>query len=116
MRETNTSSLENLTVWRRDSPTPYLLSGLVLLIGIIAIAIALLILMCSNRKRPLPSTSSGELISWEMPGKQAATGVDTKPNIVVIMAGDEMPTYLATPTETEAAVTSIQICQCNSQV
>ncbi|GAB2288996.1 hypothetical protein Dimus_023299 [Dionaea muscipula] len=75
--------------WRWDSPTPYLYGGIGLFMLIIAIA--LVILACSNRK---PSSRSSS--NHQVPTACHAHGV--QPSIVVIMAGDHQPTYLATPT------------------
>lgn len=67
------------------------------------ITVALVILACSYRKSspaPTPNsgrgtTSSGEL---EKPAVQVDVNVGSdEPKIVVIMAGDDKPTYLAKP-------------------
>ncbi|XP_021738805.1 protein GLUTAMINE DUMPER 6-like [Chenopodium quinoa] len=110
MRETNTTS-----EWRWNSPTPYLFCAVVLLMGLIATA--LLMLACSYRKRPVsPSTLfDGEPVGWETAGVQSSTELDTKPKFVVIMAGDEKPTFLAAPTQIHA-VSSNHICRCDSPV
>ncbi|KAJ8471649.1 hypothetical protein OPV22_025992 [Ensete ventricosum] len=78
--------------WR--SPVPYLFGGLAAMMGLIAFA--LLLLACSYWKL------SGYLDGGDEPG--AKTGEEVampvacyEEKFVVIMAGDEKPTYLATP-------------------
>ncbi|OMO52663.1 hypothetical protein CCACVL1_29128 [Corchorus capsularis] len=74
-----------------NSPIPYLFGGLALMLGLIAMA--LLILACSFKKSP--SNNSTE----EKPAKQVMSSMqlEMEPEIVVIMAGDENPTYIANP-------------------
>ncbi|KAJ9683009.1 hypothetical protein PVL29_018839 [Vitis rotundifolia] len=74
MRPANSSSSSE--IWRWNSPFPYLFGGLALILGLIVVA--LIILSCSHKKR----TSSPD---------------HDKDKVIVIMAGDENPTYLATP-------------------
>ncbi|XWS47536.1 hypothetical protein CRYUN_Cryun14cG0160800 [Craigia yunnanensis] len=74
-----------------NSPIPYLFGGLAVMLGLIAMA--LVILACSFKKTP--SNSSGE--AEEKSTKQATMQLEMEPKIVVIMAGDENPTYLAKP-------------------
>ncbi|OIW05437.1 hypothetical protein TanjilG_23263 [Lupinus angustifolius] len=82
------SSLRNLS-----SPIPYLFGGLALLLGLISIA--LFIIVCSYRKHYSSSTINGD---EEKPtNKVVEMKVDSKPKIVVIMAGENNPTYLANP-------------------
>lgn len=74
-----------------SSPVPYLFGGLALMLALIAAA--LLILACSYRK----NSSSSAAADGEKPAKTAGTEEDSEPKIVVIMAGDSNPTYLAKP-------------------
>ncbi|PRQ53222.1 hypothetical protein RchiOBHm_Chr2g0164101 [Rosa chinensis] len=78
--------------WR--SPMPYLFGGLALMLGLVAVA--LLILACSYRRTSSDSTSSGR-----EDGKPTSRGVDdieaAEPKILVVMAGEKTPTYLAKP-------------------
>lgn len=106
MRETK------LAVWRWNSPTPYLFCAVVLLMGLIATA--LLMLACSYRKRP-SNSFDGEPIGCETSRIPTSTELDTKPKFVVIMAGDEKPTFLAAPTQIQP-VSSNHICTCGSPV
>ncbi|XP_041002916.1 protein GLUTAMINE DUMPER 4-like [Juglans microcarpa x Juglans regia] len=79
-----------------NSPIPYLFGGLALMLGLISMA--LVILACSYRKYSLSDSSrprdAEEKISAAQPANMA---VDSEPKIVVIMAGDDNPTYLAKP-------------------
>ncbi|XVF81856.1 hypothetical protein PTKIN_Ptkin15bG0189200 [Pterospermum kingtungense] len=75
-----------------NSPIPYLFGGLALMLGLIAMA--LVILACSFKKTP--SNSSDEA-DQEKPAKQVTMQLEMEPKIVVIMAGDQNPTYLAKP-------------------
>ncbi|XWS36886.1 hypothetical protein CRYUN_Cryun20dG0123700 [Craigia yunnanensis] len=75
-----------------NSPIPYLFGGLAVMLGLIAMA--LVILACSYKKSQ-SNNSSGE--AEEKPAKQVTMQLEMEPKIVVIMAGDENPTYLAKP-------------------
>ncbi|KAA8530499.1 hypothetical protein F0562_005208 [Nyssa sinensis] len=93
MRPTNTTTTD-AGFHRWNSPIPYLFGGLALMLGLIALA--LIILACSMRK------SSSDQSSSEVEEKPAANPVnlpqpEMEPKIVVIMAGDDNPTYLAKP-------------------
>ncbi|KAK3409308.1 hypothetical protein EUGRSUZ_J01435 [Eucalyptus grandis] len=91
-----TSSASNTHIW--SSPIPYLFGGLAVML--ILIAVALIILACSYWKRP--SNASGD--ADEKPVKSMIPPLDLEPRIVVILAGDEKPKYLAKP------VTSLPSC------
>ncbi|GKU87437.1 hypothetical protein SLEP1_g1832 [Rubroshorea leprosula] len=89
------------------SPLPYLFGGLAAMLGLIAFA--LLILACSYWRLPgrLDNDEGGErdLESGEKEGTDAAkqpAKVDEE-KILVIMAGQEKPTFLATPVTTKAS-------------
>ncbi|KAK3409311.1 protein GLUTAMINE DUMPER 6 [Eucalyptus grandis] len=91
-----TSSMSSTHIW--SSPIPYLFGGLAL--TLILIFTALIILVCSYQKH-----TSGELreADEKLP-KAVIIPLDAEPKIVVIMAGDDMPTYIAKP------VTPLPIC------
>ncbi|KAF5480094.1 hypothetical protein F2P56_000864 [Juglans regia] len=85
-------------LWK--SPVPYLYGGLAIMI--VLIAGALVILVCSHRK-PASSRSSGRE-GGETPALMPTNNEVTvqqldadQPKIVVIMAGDDKPTYIAKP-------------------
>ncbi|XP_068649298.1 protein GLUTAMINE DUMPER 3-like [Aristolochia californica] len=82
------------------SPVPYLFGGLAAMLGLVAFA--LLILACSywklsgfmeNGENAERDPESGE----EKPGDSLKMAANLEAKVVVIMAGDEKPTYLATP-------------------
>lgn len=97
------------------SPVPYLFGGLAAMLGLIAFA--LLILACSYWKL------SGYLDAGEDTGefnddgkpKDVANDVTTSPNsILVIMAGEENPTFLATPATSTSTSTSTSSSRASS--
>lgn len=85
-----------------QSPVPYLFGGMAAMIGLIALA--LLILACSYRQL---SGQFGEINSESLHHNSAslecgdknneASTEDTEEKVMVIMAGDQMPTFLAKP-------------------
>ena len=88
-QEANTFSTNPKTGW--NSPIPWLFGGIALMLGLILVA--LLILVLSYRRRnPPPSTAE---IKMEK-SSAAVVQPDFVP-VVVIMAGEEKPTYVATP-------------------
>ncbi|KAF7103047.1 hypothetical protein CFC21_104080 [Triticum aestivum] len=78
----------HLAFWR--TPTPYLLLGFALMMGIIAVA--LLVLVCTDSK---PSGSSRRGSAGEDASARGMAPLDREPKVVVIMAGDDMPSFLA---------------------
>ncbi|KAH1129431.1 hypothetical protein J1N35_000809 [Gossypium stocksii] len=91
----NSTAAATRAVFRHwNSPIPYLFGGIAAMLGLIAIA--LVILACSFRESSRSSNDEAE----EKPAKQpvAAMQLEMEPKIVVIMAGDENPTYIANPT------------------
>ncbi|KAG6531440.1 protein GLUTAMINE DUMPER 1-like [Zingiber officinale] len=89
---------------RWHSPVPYLFGGLAAMLALIALA--LLLLACSYWKlsrRPERDVGGGEA-EGKMRSEAAAVwqaGYEEK--VVVIMAGEEKPTYLATPIASRAS-------------
>ena len=83
------SPVTRLQLWK--SPMPYLFGGLAIML--ILIFMALVILACSSRKQASGSSGEGEE-NQAMPMNMV---VDTEPKIVVIMAGDDKPSYLVKP-------------------
>ncbi|KAJ1414005.1 hypothetical protein SESBI_19230 [Sesbania bispinosa] len=103
MRPINSSSsASGVGIWR--SPIPYLFGSLALLL--VFIFVALLILLCSNRKNDSQSSAEDEDTKQAMPNN---VEIDSEPNILVIMAGDDKPTYLAKP------ITSSTNCTCEAE-
>ncbi|CAN6571847.1 unnamed protein product [Malus baccata var. baccata] len=88
-------------LWR--SPLPYLFGGLGLML--LLISVALIILACSYLK---PSSSEDE----EKQAKPASTVLDDERRIaIVLMAGDDKPTHLAT----EVITPTTHYCTCSSE-
>uniref|UniRef100_A0A9I9DJL4 Uncharacterized protein n=1 Tax=Cucumis melo TaxID=3656 RepID=A0A9I9DJL4_CUCME len=96
-----TATAVKLHLWK--SPIPYLFGGLSL--TLILIAAALIILACSFRKR----FTDGE----KDPPAATSPTVDLvmEPKILVIMAGNDMPTFLAMPA---AAAAALPPCSCST--
>jgi hypothetical protein len=70
------------------TPTPYLFLGFALVMGLIAVA--LLVLICARRK---PSSRRGG--DEEAASVRVLVPLDREPKVVVIMAGDAAPSFLA---------------------
>ncbi|KAJ7971154.1 Protein GLUTAMINE DUMPER [Quillaja saponaria] len=87
-------------------PIPFLFGGLAVMLALISAA--LIILACSYRKYSSSSSTGNDekpatkMVNMEM--------MDSEPKIVVIMAGETNPTYLAMPAATASTSchTSIQ--------
>ncbi|CAK9155942.1 unnamed protein product [Ilex paraguariensis] len=100
----NTLSTSRTPLWRLNSPLPYLFISVALTLGFITIA--LIILVCSRYR----NQSSNSWIHSEEKSetvKPKNTETDLTPNILVIMAGDENPTYLATPVSSSSTHCSV---------
>ncbi|KAJ4846478.1 hypothetical protein Tsubulata_021639, partial [Turnera subulata] len=92
---TTTAAAVNAGFWHWNSPVTYLFVSLAVILGLITVA--LVILACSYRKS-LANSSRNQGGDQEKPPKQVEIEVvDYEPKVVVIMAGDENPTYLAKP-------------------
>ncbi|XAR51595.1 hypothetical protein NMG60_11006266 [Bertholletia excelsa] len=87
---------EEGNVWRLNTPIPYLFGGLALMM--VLITLALVILACSFRKQVSNSSNAGDGDEEKPEKPKIADAVNLEPKILVIMAGDDRPTYLATPT------------------
>ncbi|KAL8199378.1 hypothetical protein R6Q57_012946 [Mikania cordata] len=96
--------------WRFDSPLIYLFGGIFVILGLITAA--LIILVCTHRKRRSGVNDGDDIESGDGGHKVATVGYhggdceDVRPKVVVIMAGDEVPTYLATPSDVVTGDTS----------
>ncbi|CAM0909043.1 unnamed protein product [Alopecurus aequalis] len=93
-----------------QSPVPYLFGGLAAMLGLIAFA--LLILACSYWKLSgyLDAPSDGAQDGDSAGGEKGSASGTARPaadfleHVVVIMAGEERPTFLAKPATSRAAV------------
>ncbi|KAK9105375.1 hypothetical protein Scep_022219 [Stephania cephalantha] len=85
-----TTNIASAREWRWKSPVPYLFIGLAVMLGLITLA--LLVLAC------LPRSSSSSSDEVEKKRRQVVLPRgEMEPKIVVIMPGEDMPTYLARP-------------------
>uniref|UniRef100_A0A1J3DKV7 Protein GLUTAMINE DUMPER 5 n=1 Tax=Noccaea caerulescens TaxID=107243 RepID=A0A1J3DKV7_NOCCA len=91
--------------WR--SPVPYLFGGLAAMLGLIAFA--LLLLACSYwtiSGRTNSGDSAGDTEKQTESGEKVAAKVFEE-KILVIMAGQNKPTFLATPVAAKTCVTRV---------
>ncbi|GAA0157105.1 hypothetical protein Leryth_026520 [Lithospermum erythrorhizon] len=98
--------------WRWNSPLPYLVGGVSLLLT--TIVVALVTLACSFRKNRLnPSSNDIEGGGGEFTMHVDNITIDTDPKVAVIMAGDENPTCLAVPVVQEIFVEDVNLVDVN---
>ncbi|OAY64867.1 Protein GLUTAMINE DUMPER 1 [Ananas comosus] len=91
MRPTNLSTPSHkFELW--NSPIPYLFGGIGAMMCLIVVA--LIILICSHSKPSPEDEPSTQSKSVE---KAIIIPLDMEPKIVVVMAGNDMPTFLAKP-------------------
>ncbi|XP_031492884.1 protein GLUTAMINE DUMPER 5-like [Nymphaea colorata] len=76
-----------------NSPIPYLFGGLAAMLCLIAFA--LIMLFCSYRKNSGQGGTPEDPL--EKPAKPATVLNDMEQKVVVIMAGDHCPTFIAKP-------------------
>jgi hypothetical protein len=77
-------------LWR--TPTPYLFLGFAMMMALIAVA--LLVLVCTRRKPSAGSSRRGSS-AGEASARGGMSPLDREPKVVVIMAGDDMPSFIA---------------------
>lgn len=90
MRTVNAAT-QGVGFWRWNSPVLYLFGGLAIMFGLIIVA--LILLACSHLKSERGSSGEQEKKALEKP--VCEEGVR---HVLVIMAGDTKPTFLAKPT------------------
>lgn len=78
-------------LWR--TPTPYLFLGFAVMMGLIAVA--LLVLVCTRRKPGSGSSRRGSSDAEEAASVRVLVPLDREPKVVVVMAGDDVPSFLA---------------------
>ncbi|KAE9590360.1 hypothetical protein Lal_00028097 [Lupinus albus] len=94
----------DIKLWK--SPIPYLFGGLALMMALISIA--LVIFICSYRKSASQSSNSeAELVKQTMSKNVEINNSDHE--LLVIMASDDKPTYLAKP------IIPSNFCTCTSE-
>ena len=82
--------------WNWNSPVIYLFGGFAVIFGVIGIALVFLVCCpcCGPEPEPLCECHTNDK------SKEAtSTEVEREPDILVIVAGEENPRYLAKPTE-----------------
>jgi hypothetical protein len=80
-------------MWR--TPTPYLFLGFGFMMGLIAVA--LLVLICTRRKPSWRRRGAGigDEAASSSPSARALAPLDREPKVVVVMAGHDLPSFLA---------------------
>ncbi|GLJ43166.1 hypothetical protein SUGI_0896170 [Cryptomeria japonica] len=94
---TSSSAPNNASLEEWKSPVPYLLGGIGAMIGLIALA--LLILACSYFKSPGHGQGGANQVLCR--DEIHASGDYGEEKVMVIMAGEEKPTFLAKPVMVE---------------
>lgn len=97
MRNITSSPTIGMTHSLRRSPVPYLIGGLGVMIALILFA--LLLLLCSHYKRSSREHESESTSENNEMGKKnmEVHGCDAIERVVVIMAGNDSPTFIAKP-------------------
>ncbi|CAM0908997.1 unnamed protein product [Alopecurus aequalis] len=92
-----------------QSPVPYLFGGLAAMLGLIAFALLILACFYLKLSRYLDTAAEGSSPDGQAGEKVSVSGaarpaVDFQEQVIVIMAGDERPTFLAKPATSLVAV------------
>ncbi|WOL13618.1 hypothetical protein Cni_G22389 [Canna indica] len=90
MKPESSWSSREPNLWQ--TPTPYLFGGFSAVV--ILIAVALIVLFCSHRKLSVNGGSS-ELMS--LPEVAIVVPLEMEPRFVVVMPGENMPSFVARP-------------------
>ncbi|XP_076885713.1 protein GLUTAMINE DUMPER 2-like [Bidens hawaiensis] len=99
------------SLWNFNSPLIYLFGGIFAILALITSA--LIILVCCQRKRRFDGDGNEDIERGDGDQKTVTAAynggdcADSRPKLVVIMAGDEVPTYLATPSNVVTADTYV---------
>lgn len=83
-------TMSNSTVFRGNSLAPYIFGSLAAMFGLVTFA---LVLVACAYGRTLDNSHP----TMDISVKRTTVGEDMEPKIVVIMAGDDNPTFLAEP-------------------
>lgn len=92
MRSGCNTTVSNDSQLQWNSPLPYLFGGLTIIFGIIGIA--LLFLAYTHCRRSLPELPNAK---EEKNNETIQASASMEPKIVVIMAGDDHPRFVARP-------------------
>ena len=92
MSPTGNSTANNASLLQWNSPLPYVFGGLAIIFS--SIGIALLFLACSHRRSSSPEFQNGKEERYE---ENVQASASLEPEIVVIMAGDDHPRFVAKP-------------------
>ncbi|XP_058739331.1 protein GLUTAMINE DUMPER 6-like [Vicia villosa] len=103
----STSPTNVIKIWK--SPIPYLFGGLALML--ILISVALVILVCNYKKRGSSSQSSNSDEEIKQVMSKNVEMINSEPEVLVIMAGEAKPTYLAKP----IINSSLPYCTCGAE-
>jgi hypothetical protein len=101
-----------------STPTPYLFIGFAIVMSLIAVALAEL--LCSRRKEGQSREEDQEVIAQAgMMSVRVLAPLDREsPKVIVVMAGDDAPSFLASATPLaftrKAAKTQQTYCQCHN--
>ncbi|KEH15801.1 hypothetical protein MtrunA17_Chr7g0220631 [Medicago truncatula] len=105
---TTTTQTNEIKIWQ--SPIPYLFGGLAIML--ILISVALVILVCSYKKRGSSSQSSNSDEEMKQVMSKNIEKINSEPEVLVIMAGEDKPTYIAKPI---IITTSLPYCTCGGE-
>ncbi|XP_051196406.1 protein GLUTAMINE DUMPER 6 [Lolium perenne] len=95
-----------------STPTPYLFMGFAIVMSLIAVALA--VLLCSRRKEGRRGEEEMIIPAGMMSVRVLAPLDRESPKVVVVMAGDDAPSFLASATPLAfAAKVQRPYCQCH---
>ncbi|KAL2329746.1 hypothetical protein Fmac_017327 [Flemingia macrophylla] len=100
-------SASGIKIWK--SPIPYLFGGLAVMLALISVA--LVILVCSYRKRASSQSSESESEEDMKQAMPKIIEINSEPEVLVIMAGEHKPTYLAKPITSSSNI----YCTCGAE-
>jgi hypothetical protein len=95
-----------------STPTPYLFIGFAVVMGLIAVALA--VLLCSRRREGRRDEEDMIVPAGMMSVRVLAPLDRESPKVVVVMAGDDAPSFLASATPLAfASKVQRSYCQCH---
>jgi len=108
LSSSSTTQTNEIKIWQ--SPIPYLFGGLAIML--ILISVALVILVCSYKKRGSSSQSSNSDEEMKQVMSKNIEKINLEPEVLVIMAGEDKPTYIAKPI---IITSSLPYCTCGAE-